>query len=374
MRPPYRLCLLEISPAEYRQRRFSFTVACAVEVAAVALVSILGLWFSNHTPQPTFDVETISLRDKRQDDRVLPPPSTVGLPKSESTTTPKPSLAPPVFVRALPASEERTVASVPKASQLPMTNHLAPGHASISPPGHARERAHSDQLQEHPLTAFAPLSNRVTGAFDNPVLLPGQIQPAKPANELKLGEFDSSHGDAMSDPPNGSPATARVVADAGFGARLRYSMTDIYTTETRGVQKAGFDGAPQYKISDSSTFAVKTGRFAPAAETVISPNKPSPPSPSRRPEPEVEPVEILSKVLPQYTDEARRLHIQGDVILSVVFQAAGTVKVLGIVKSLGHGLDEAAEQAALKIHFKPAMRADKPFDFPATLHVEFRQG
>ena len=87
---------------------------------------------------------------------------------------------------------------------------------------------------------------------------------------------------------------------------------------------------------------------------------------------EFQPVEILSKPSPVYTEEARRLGIQGEVALSVVFQATGAIRVIGVVKSLGHGLDQAAEQAATQIRFKPAQRDGKPADFPATLRIEFR--
>jgi hypothetical protein len=45
---------------------------------------------------------------------------------------------------------------------------------------------------------------------------------------------------------------------------------------------------------------------------------------------------------------------------------------VGVVKSLGHGLDQMAEQAASQIRFKPAEQAGKPMSFPAVLHIEFR--
>jgi TonB family protein len=83
-------------------------------------------------------------------------------------------------------------------------------------------------------------------------------------------------------------------------------------------------------------------------------------------------VEILSKPTPVYTEEARQLKVQGEVALSVVFQANGSIRVTGVVRSLGHGLDQAAEQAALQIRFKPAKRSGQPADFPATLRIEFR--
>jgi TonB family protein len=87
---------------------------------------------------------------------------------------------------------------------------------------------------------------------------------------------------------------------------------------------------------------------------------------------EFQTIEILSKPSSVYTEEARQLKIQGDVALSVVFQANGAIKVTGVVRSLGHGLDQAAERAATQIRFKPAKRDGLPTDFPATLRIEFR--
>ena len=43
-----------------------------------------------------------------------------------------------------------------------------------------------------------------------------------------------------------------------------------------------------------------------------------------------------------------------------------------IVRGLGHGLDEAAVQAAEHIHFKPATRDGQPADSSAVLHIVFQ--
>jgi TonB family protein len=85
-----------------------------------------------------------------------------------------------------------------------------------------------------------------------------------------------------------------------------------------------------------------------------------------------QPVEILSKPSPAYSEEARRLGVQGEVALSVVFQADGMIRIIGVVRSLGHGLDQAAVQAAMQIRFKAAQHGGQPVDFPAILHIEFR--
>jgi hypothetical protein len=43
-----------------------------------------------------------------------------------------------------------------------------------------------------------------------------------------------------------------------------------------------------------------------------------------------------------------------------------------VVRGLGHGLDEAAINAANKIRFKPALRSGTPVDSTAVVHVTFQ--
>ena len=83
-------------------------------------------------------------------------------------------------------------------------------------------------------------------------------------------------------------------------------------------------------------------------------------------------VVVLTGPHPAYTDEARSLGIEGQVLLDVVFQASGEVKVNGVLKGLGHGLDDESIRAAQQIRFTPATQQGRPVDFPATLHIVFQ--
>ena len=71
-------------------------------------------------------------------------------------------------------------------------------------------------------------------------------------------------------------------------------------------------------------------------------------------------------------DDARSAHIEGTVTLDLEFTAAGDVRVLRVVRGLGHGLDEAAQRAALRIRFKPAQSDGRAVDSHATVHITFR--
>ncbi len=84
------------------------------------------------------------------------------------------------------------------------------------------------------------------------------------------------------------------------------------------------------------------------------------------------PAEILSKPTPIYTQEARSMRIEGEVLLEVVLEASGSLKVVRVVRGLGHGLDDNAVKAAEQIHFKPAMRDGQPADSTVVLHVIFQ--
>ena len=83
-------------------------------------------------------------------------------------------------------------------------------------------------------------------------------------------------------------------------------------------------------------------------------------------------VAILYEPNPAYTNEARVLKMEGDIVLEVVFLASGQVQIIRVVSGLGHGLDEAAIQAAKQIRFRPAKRNGQPVDFPAHVRIEFR--
>lgn len=198
-----------------------------------------------------------------------------------------------------------------------------------------------------PVTVHKPVEQVQTGGFGSPEGLPGRALGGNPGNVAKLGSFGLPDGPGNGNGRAGSKGTPGVVASAGFGSGVAGPGTGNGNAKPVQVALGGFN--------------------QPAAAA------PSPSSSLPAPHPaNFQPVEILSKPSPVYTEEARRSGVQGEVALSVVFQASGTIKVVGIVKSLGHGLDEAAQHAALQIRFKPAQRDGKPADFPATLRIEFR--
>src|SRR5207244_6621997 len=47
------------------------------------------------------------------------------------------------------------------------------------------------------------------------------------------------------------------------------------------------------------------------------------------------PVDITSKPRPDYTDEARKLRIEGEVLLRVLFMSSGEARVLEVIRGIG---------------------------------------
>ncbi len=83
-------------------------------------------------------------------------------------------------------------------------------------------------------------------------------------------------------------------------------------------------------------------------------------------------VEVLSKPPVRYTNEARQLHVEGDVVLSVTFLASGQVVVHSVLQGLGHGLDEEARRVAEQIRFRPATNNGRPVDVTTKITITFQ--
>jgi TonB family protein len=88
--------------------------------------------------------------------------------------------------------------------------------------------------------------------------------------------------------------------------------------------------------------------------------------------PAITTIEVLSKPPVQYTSEARQLRIQGDVVLKVTFTAAGQVVINGVLRGLGHGLDEEARRVASQIRFRPATKGGQAVDATTTITITFQ--
>jgi TonB family protein len=190
-----------------------------------------------------------------------------------------------------------------------------------------------------------PAAKVQTGGFGNPLGQDGEARPGR-LTVSRIGSFDLPSGPGLGNGTGGAKGAVGIVASAGFGKATSVVQTAALSAGGSGVRTGGFGDA----------------RLAPeTARKIEGPAKP----------PTV-PVVILSKPAPAYTEEARRLRKEGEVLLEVVFTASGEVQVLRVLQGLGYGLDEAAVAAAKQVRFRPAQRDGRPVDSNAKLHVVFQ--
>jgi TonB family protein len=91
-----------------------------------------------------------------------------------------------------------------------------------------------------------------------------------------------------------------------------------------------------------------------------------------RPGSGVEPPRLLREVRADYTDEARRANIEGEVELEIVVRRDGTVGEIKLVRGLRGGLNERAVNAVRQWRFSPGRMKGVPVDVVVEVGVEFR--
>jgi len=89
------------------------------------------------------------------------------------------------------------------------------------------------------------------------------------------------------------------------------------------------------------TYASPTGRYVPPYKVTKLP-------------------EILREVKADYPEEARKLGLEGQVMLRLTIDATGKVVRARVIKKAGNGFDEAALEAVRKFAFKPGTEGGEP--------------
>jgi len=80
----------------------------------------------------------------------------------------------------------------------------------------------------------------------------------------------------------------------------------------------------------------------------------------------------ISVPQPAYTDDAQAAAIEGKVRVQLTVDETGKVVDVKLIQGLGHGLDEAALQAARRASFEPALRCGRPARATFTIAMRFK--
>jgi periplasmic protein TonB len=86
----------------------------------------------------------------------------------------------------------------------------------------------------------------------------------------------------------------------------------------------------------------------------------------------VTPPQLVYKVEPEFSEEARKAKHQGRVVLTIEVDASGNVRNVRIRQSLGLGLDEKAMDAVSHWRFRPGVVDGKPVITEAVVEVNFQ--
>ena len=273
---------------------------------------------------------------------VRPAPAPVERPEPPRLTR-RVVFAPMMAARPRPADVRRT--EIPQVNQTFAEVKLDASSEPVRP----REPVKTGLMNTGsaaPVTITKPIeiSQVQTGGFGDVRGLPGESNPNRRATIARLGSPALPPGPGYGNGSGGATGARGTVASSGFGNGVAIAPAG---KTARGEVRAGGFAAAEV---NSAAARPKEVEAAPAVQSVV----------------------ILEKPNPVYSEEARRLGLEGEVLIQVVFPASGPVRVIRVTKGLGHGLDEAAVRAAQQIRFKPALQQGRAVDFPATVHIVFQ--
>ena len=82
--------------------------------------------------------------------------------------------------------------------------------------------------------------------------------------------------------------------------------------------------------------------------------------------------ELIYKVEPEFSEEARKAKYQGVVVLAIQVDTSGRVRNPRVLQHLGLGLDERAIEAVSQWRFRPGRQDGKAVPTEALVQVTFQ--
>jgi protein TonB len=82
--------------------------------------------------------------------------------------------------------------------------------------------------------------------------------------------------------------------------------------------------------------------------------------------------EVIFKVEPEFSEEARKAKFMGVVTVNLVVDTKGLPENVRVIRGVGMGLDEKALEAVRQYRFKPAMENGKPVPVQVNVEVNFQ--
>jgi len=344
MATAYRGFQLGLLP-ERKVNKRALATAYGIVALALLIVINLGLILPEKMQIAQYHVtELIPMPSLR------PEPEPIKVVKPEIHPKLLPAVKLPVFEQPkliVPREVRREAPKPVEAPQVVVNQFKAP-ELKIAAGGARPQLVHTGDFggSSQKPTVNAAVEKVQTGGFGDPNGLKGEGKQGAKLYAAQAGGFDMPAGPGQGNGSGGAKGIKGTVASADFGNGIATGGKGDGRSNGQGVATGGF-GSEQVVHAGPKVVQADSG-------------------------PASTPVEITFKPNPVYTEEARSLKLEGEVLLEVSFSANGTLHVNRVVRGLGHGLDEAAIAAANKIRFKPALRGGQPVDSTAVVHVTFQ--
>jgi periplasmic protein TonB len=81
---------------------------------------------------------------------------------------------------------------------------------------------------------------------------------------------------------------------------------------------------------------------------------------------------VISKVEPEFSEEARKAKFMGVVLVNLIVDAKGMPQNVHVLRGVGMGLDDKALAAVRQYRFKPAIEGGKPVPVELNVEVDFQ--
>ena len=303
---------------EPRTRWGRFVLSYGMQSLVVAFFVIAAIIYPEVLVLPVHDYHFVSLVS-------TPPPVPQAPAPVKHFPVPVPKIAEPVTPRPeamrVPAELVQKKAPVPEDQAPKVTlaanKELLPDTKPLIPRPPVKTNVFSTGSSATPTMAAAPQKVQ-TGGFGDPNGVPASENHGRPITIAQAGSYDMPYGPGYGNGTGGSHGARGVVASTGFGSGVATGDSSGTVSASRGtVRQGGFGDADVVAASQPK---------AKSAEPVVK----------------ALPAEITFKPRPVYPDEGRQLKIEGEVLLDVVFSATGQIRIVKVVRGLGHGLDESA--------------------------------
>lgn len=279
---------------------------------------------------------------------------------------PQPKLIPPKFPppKPLPTPPPKVVLPEVKPPEIAKPQAVANPLPMVRP---APPRQVIAAAAPKPTTVNLGRSASVPNHDANPapVSLGAQNNPIAPSNRPAVAAIDLGHTGLRGMPPGSGRGPNSAAVNLGSG-QPQGSLGGKGSRAVQGVKLGGVTGGTGTRPGNglgSRPAQVALGRTPPPPASAVHLDHP----------PVRQGPQVIFKPEPVYTAEARAMHLEGQVAVRIRVSSAGQVAVLGVIRGLGHGLDESAVHAVQGTRFRPALDQEgKPTDWEGVVNVTFQ--